>query len=210
MKDADNSPDKDEVAPPSSATSTTLIERVKEGDQQSWERLMKLYSPLVLCWCRTRGTQREDAQDVAQDVFQTVFKRIAEFKKQQQRGSFRAWLRTITHHKVGDHLRRTTQQPAATGGSAAQELLAEWPDAFGDDSSVDDDPSERVILLRSAMELVRPEFEAPTWEAAMRTAVEGQRPSDVAAALGMTPSAVYTAKSRVLKRLREELDILLH
>jgi RNA polymerase sigma-70 factor (ECF subfamily) len=209
MKDAGNSSNRSRNSSPSTTTSVTLIEQVKQGDAQSWERLMKLYSPLILWWCRTRGTRREDAEDIAQNVFKTLFKRLPDFTKQQLCGSFRAWLRTITHHKVGDHLRRTRNRPAAAGGSDAQEILAELPDEVGDDSSAKDDPSERVILLRSAMELVRPEFEPHTWEAAMRTAVEGQSPSDVAAALGMTPSAVYTAKSRVLKRLREELDMLL-
>jgi len=209
MKGPDNLSNRDGVSSPSGTTSATLIERVKGGDSQSWERLMKLYSPLVLWWCRTRGTRREDAEDIAQDVFKTVFGRIADFTKRQPGSSFRAWLRTITHYKVGDHLRRSRHRPAAAGGSDAQEILAELPEEFGDDSSADEDPSERVVLLRSAMELVRPEFEPPTWAAAMRTAVEGQRPAQVAAALGLSPSAVYTAKSRVLKRLREELGTLL-
>jgi DNA-directed RNA polymerase specialized sigma24 family protein len=39
--------------------------------------------------------------------------------------------------------------------------------------------------------------------------VEGKRPAQVAAALGMSAGAVYTAKSRVLGRLRELLSDLL-
>jgi RNA polymerase sigma-70 factor (ECF subfamily) len=59
------------------------------------------------------------------------------------------------------------------------------------------------------MKLVRDEFEAQTWEAAWRVVVEGQRPADVATDLGMSRGAVYMAKSRVLSRLREELQGLL-
>jgi RNA polymerase sigma-70 factor (ECF subfamily) len=54
-----------------------------------------------------------------------------------------------------------------------------------------------------AMDQVRPEFQETTWQAFHRTAVLGQGPKDVAAALGLSPGAVYVAKSRVLARLRD-------
>jgi RNA polymerase sigma-70 factor (ECF subfamily) len=52
---------------------------------------------------------------------------------------------------------------------------------------------------------VRGEFEERTWQAFWHTAVEGRRPKDVAADLGMSPGAVRVAKCRVLQRLREAL-----
>jgi RNA polymerase sigma-70 factor (ECF subfamily) len=69
--------------------------------------------------------------------------------------------------------------------------------------------SERAILLRRALEVVRPEFETRTWEAAWRLTVEGQSSADVVAALSMSAGAVHTAKWRVLRRLRELLADLL-
>jgi RNA polymerase sigma-70 factor (ECF subfamily) len=187
----------------------TLLEQVQGGDRHGWQRLVALYRPLVLWWCRGKVASREDAEDVAQEVFQAVFRRIDEFTKQPQRGGFRAWLRAITHHKLGDYFRRARHQPAAAGGSQAQELLAELPAGHGEASSSDDGVSERCLLLRAALELVRPEFQPRTWEAAWKAAVEGQAAAAVAEALGMTVAAVYIAKSRVLKRLRQELDTLL-
>ena len=59
------------------------------------------------------------------------------------------------------------------------------------------------------MELVRHEFEARTWEAFWRVVVEGQAPAAVAVALGMSPNAVYVAKSKVLRRFREEFGDLI-
>jgi len=54
--------------------------------------------------------------------------------------------------------------------------------------------------------VVQAEFEVRTWQAFWQTTVEQQRPADVAAALGMNVGAVYMAKSRVLRRLRAELQ----
>jgi RNA polymerase sigma-70 factor (ECF subfamily) len=64
-------------------------------------------------------------------------------------------------------------------------------------------------LYRRALDLIRSEFEERTWRAFLMVTVEGRLPADVAVELGTTPGAVYIAKSRVLKRLREEFGDLL-
>jgi RNA polymerase sigma-70 factor (ECF subfamily) len=207
MKGSDHFSNREPEAPPS-ATSATLLERARQGDRQSWQRLMDLYRPLVLWWCRRRTARREDAEDVAQDVFQTVLTNLGKFKERQRKGSFRTWLKRITHYKLLEHRHRADKQPAAAGGSQAQDFLAELPEESGESSS-EEDATEGCILVRRALELVRPEFEPKTWQAAWQTAVEGRPGDEVARSLGMTTGAVYIAKSRVLKRLRQELTDLL-
>jgi RNA polymerase sigma-70 factor (ECF subfamily) len=59
------------------ATSTSLIRRVKDRDDEAWERLLDLYVPLVYSWCRRSGMQTEDAADVVQEVFRAVLRGIA-------------------------------------------------------------------------------------------------------------------------------------
>src|SRR5262249_30818111 len=152
--------------------------------------------PLVRWWCRRHGVSRpQDVEDVTQEVFTVVAGKIGGFTKGEM-GSFRSWLYTITRHKAGDHYRRMHAQPAAAGGSAAQARLEELPADAPDDSGAEEILSERAILVRRALELVRPEFEPRTWEAAWRVTVEGQGPAEVGAALGMTAGAVHIAKSR--------------
>jgi RNA polymerase sigma-70 factor (ECF subfamily) len=186
----------------------TLLERVKQGEAQGWRRLVSLYHPLVMWWCRQKGLPAHDAEEVAQEVFLTVSARVADFHKGPQGGSFRSWLHRITDHKVGDYLRKQKKGPRAAGGSEAHARLEQVPDCCAG-SAVAEDCSERAILCRQALKLVRGEFEAQTWEAAWRVVVEGQRPADVATDLGISRGAVYMAKSRVLSRLREELQGLL-
>ena len=64
-------------------------------------------------------------------------------------------------------------------------------------------------LASRALELMRTEFQTATWQACWQVVVDGHRAADVARDLGMTVNAVYVAKSRVLTRLREELEGLL-
>lgn len=72
----------------------------------------------------------------------------------------------------------------------------------------DDDSSERRAdrgVIGRALELIRRKFQERTWRAFWLTAVEDRALKEVAIELGMSPGAIRVAKSRVLRRLREEL-----
>ena len=55
---------------------------------------------------------------------------------------------------------------------------------------------------------MRGHFQNRTWQAFWRTAVEGRSPREVAEALGLSVGAVYIAKSRVLARLKEQVQLM--
>jgi RNA polymerase sigma-70 factor, ECF subfamily len=190
----------------SSSTSTqrSLLQRAKGHDPAAWERILALYGPLVLRWCRGWGLQDDDAADVFQEVFQAVAAHLAGFHRDRTGDTFRGWLRTITRNKVNDHYRRREREPAGAGGSEARDRLARVAGKVPPDEPDGADAAETGLLHR-ALAMIRGEFEPRTWEAFWRTAVDGRAAADVAAELGMTPGAVRVAKSRVLHRLRTDL-----
>ena len=61
-------------------------------------------------------------------------------------------------------------------------------------------------VARRLMELVQPQFEPATWRAFRRVVLDGVKAAVVATELGMTVNAVLLAKSRVLSRLRQEVQ----
>jgi RNA polymerase sigma-70 factor (ECF subfamily) len=193
------------VEPPSStATSRSLLERARTDDPAAWDRMVALYAPLVYRWCRRWDLPEQEIADVFQDVFQAVAAHLADFRRDRPGDTFRGWLRAIARNKVHDHFRRVGREPGGAGGTEAQLRFARLPA----EAPVDDDPGlERPEggLFDRALDLVRGEFEERTWRAFWLTAVEDRAPADVAAELGMTPGAIRVAKSRVLRRLREEL-----
>ncbi len=189
------------------STSSSLIERVKTRDEQAWRRLVHLYGPLVGFWVRRAGLQSADAHDVFQQVFLAVAQGIEHFQRDRPGDSFRGWLRVITRNKLMDHFRRQGAEPAGVGGSEALQRLAGL--ASPTESLPDDAEDEAHHQLRlRAMGLIQDEFEPKTWEMFWRVTVGGQAAKDVAVDLGVTPSTVRVAKSRVLRRLREELESL--
>ncbi len=192
--------------PPSSgATSRSLLERVKADDQSAWETLVALYGRLVYRWLRRWDLAEHEAADVFQDVFHSLAANIAGFRKENAGDTFRGWLRRITDNKVRDHLRKIGREPHGAGGTEAQLRLASLPDLASPEGEESSSGHDQAGLLSAAVELIRGEFEGRTWQAFWLSAVEARLPAEVALELGMTPGAVRVAKSRVLKRLREQL-----
>jgi len=188
----------------SEATSSSLLERVKTQDALAWRRLLALYGPLVYHWARQSRLQDQDASDIVQEVFRNVATHIGSFRRDRAGDSFRGWLWMITRNKIRDHYRAAATRPEAVGGSEVREQLEQLPESSPDGPYMEG-PEADTPLVRTATELVRGEFEERTWQVFWKVAVEGRLVTDVAADSGISVSAVYKARSRVLKRLRAEL-----
>ncbi len=189
-----------------SSISSTLLEQIRSQRPDAWRRLVDLYGPTVYRWCRQLGVAGGDAADVVQEVFAAVAGGMARFHRDRPGDSFGGWLRTIARSKVYDHFRRRRGLPVAEGGTTAYRRLLDRPELLDRSSIQTCRLDTDVLFARRAMEAVRVEFEQNTWEAFWRIVVNGRSPADVAAELGMSLPAVYQAKSRVLRRLRRELQ----
>lgn len=92
------------------------------------------------------------------------------------------------------------------GGPNMQRILLDQPDTYDDEEHWNRQHEQQLFTW--ATERVREEFNETTWLAFWRTAVEHLQPADVAEQLGLSVGAVYVAKSRVLARLRSEIEAL--
>jgi RNA polymerase sigma-70 factor (ECF subfamily) len=183
-------------------TPRTLLERLRQPDpRDAWDRFVRLYTPLLFSWASGIGLQEADAADLVQDVFTTLLQKLPEFTYDRHR-SFRAWLRTVTVNKW-----RQTQRRAAATQVTGVENLAELAGAAPEDDFWETE--YRNHLVGRALELMRSDFEPTTWQACWEFVVSGRPAAAVAAELGTTVDVVYNAKSRVLRRLRQELDGLM-
>ncbi len=188
-------------------TPLSLLERARANDADAWRRLVELYRPLVLFWCARARVDPTDAEDVAQGVLVAAAAGLEHFHHDRPGDTFRGWLRAITRNQVLLHVRRNRGQPQAVGGSDAWQILQ----AVADPLPVDDvdDQAEVSQLYRRAVEQVRGEFEERTWQAFWLTTIEGRLPAALVDILGMTPAAIRQAKSRVLRRLKQEMGELI-
>jgi RNA polymerase sigma-70 factor (ECF subfamily) len=207
-----NSSSQTDTPPPErrpSGTSLTLLQRLLDNEPEAWRTMVQLYTPLLCHWCARGGVRGADAEDVVQEVFQVAASRLDKFRREQEGDSFRAWLRGITRNMLLVHFRRASRQPQASGDSGILAQLEAVADPTAADSPEEDPPSELEALRRRALELVRGQVAEQTWQAFWLTAIEGHAPAEVAAGLGVSPTAVRMAKSRVLHRLKEQFGELI-
>jgi RNA polymerase sigma-70 factor, ECF subfamily len=190
---------------PSDATSLSLLQRVRDHDRAAWDRFVRLYQPVVRRWCERAGVQPSDAADLVQDLFCTLLTRLGTFRHDRPGATFRGWLWTVTRNRVALFFRQRAARPLPAGGDSAFRDLADSDAA--DDSEAP--PESKAEVVRRALELIRDEFEPATWQAFWGVQVEDQPAAAVAEALGLSPNAVYKARARVLRRLRDEFGELI-
>lgn len=188
------------------STSTSLLRRAVDHEPDAWERIMTVYAPLVRHWCRQAGIADHDIPDVSQEVFAAVSAKLVTFQAERAGTTFRSWMRGIARHKLLHHF-QDRGEPAA-GGTDAHKRLQEVPTP-PDELELAEAPADVAGVFHRAVSLVRNQFEERTWKAFWRVAVEDHSPAEVAAELGITANAVRQAKSRVLRRLKEEMGELI-
>jgi RNA polymerase sigma-70 factor (ECF subfamily) len=195
------------VEPP--LTRASLLVRIRDGrDQEAWQQLVRLYAPVIYGFARKRGLQDADAADLMQDVLRSVVGAAGRLDYDPARGSFRGWLYTVCRNKIFKFLDSNRQKPVrGTGDTGAHERLdavadREWELA----ESWDEEYQRNVAAL--AMQRVQLEVQGATWQAFWQTAVQGRSARETGATLGMSAGAVYVARSRVLARIKEEVQRL--
>ena len=177
-------------------TPPSLLEQLRRpDDQRAWRRFVDLYTPLLFYWARRVGLQESDAADLVQEVFALLVRKLPDFAYDRDKG-FRNWLRTVLMNKWREIGRR---HALPTAGAVPEQA---GPDAV---AALAEEEFRRRLAVR-ALELMKAEFQPATWKACWEHAAIGRTAADVAAELGMSVNAVYLATSRVLRRLRQELD----
>jgi RNA polymerase sigma-70 factor, ECF subfamily len=184
-------------------TSVGLLGQLQNQEaSQPWVRFVELYTPLLHYWAaRLPGIQEADASDLVQDVFLVLLTKLPALQYDPDQ-SFRGWLRTLLLNRWRDRAR--SREPAQSIPAALLDELAS-PGAGDEIVAME----YRQFLVGRALQLMETDFERSTWQACWQCAALGRPAAAVAQELGLTVAAVYLAKSRVLRRLRQELDGLL-
>ena len=185
-----------------SLTSQSLLDRLKrQPTPVDWQHLHDLYQPLIARWVARVPGLGDEVRDLTHEVLLVVYRELPRFEHRGA-GSFRAWLRAITANRMRAHC-RTRPPIAGFGGGGTEDFLAQLEDPHSDLSRQWDEDHDRHVLDR-LLRLVEPDFSAQTWDAFRRFAIEARPAATVAAELGISENTVLQAKSRVLRRLREE------
>lgn len=183
-------------------TPASLLDSLRRpGEQEAWKRFVKLYTPLLCHWSRRLGLDGHDVSDLVQDVFAILVRKLPEFVYDGQK-SFRGWLWTITVNKC----REKGRHPAPAVLDPRKSPLANLP--LPPEAGIEVMEYQQYLIQR-IVQIIQTEFAPTTWKAFWESVVEERSPQEVAGRLGLSVDAIYTAKSRVLRRLRHDLRGLL-
>ncbi len=188
-------------------TSESLLFRLQHTsnsqlDQSAWEEFVRLYTPLIFYWARKTGLSKTDASDLVQDVVTRVFEKLPDFCYDASK-SFRGWLCTITLNRYREIKRRKSSGMQFTTDSMLEQLA---PIEVAE-SAWDVDYAR--LLVARAMEQMKSKFAAATWDALRRVMSEGKTVDEAAAETGVSPWTIYSARSKLMKQLRSDLNGLL-
>jgi RNA polymerase sigma-70 factor (ECF subfamily) len=190
------------------ATRSSLLIRAKAGDAGAWEDLCELYRPLIVGWLHRQSVPAGEVDDVVQEIFVAVVRGLPSFDHSGRRGAFRSWVRTIAYNYSCDYWKSPARRATDPGQDAATAALGLLEDPDSPLNRFWEEEHDRYVL-RCLLELAELEFEPTTMRAFRLVALEGASGSEVAGELGLSLAAVYAARSRVLRRLRELAEGLL-
>ncbi len=183
----------------SPSTRPSLLLRIRErADHEAWGEFVRLYGPLVYRFARKRGLQDADAADLTQVVFQAVAREIQRLEYDARRGTFRGWLFAVTRNQLGKQLAKRIDRPG--GEEIERQELANLPATEEEEAQWREEYQRQLFEI--ACERIRGEVEDSSWQAFWQTAAQGKSAQEVGQSLGMSVGAIYTAKSRVLTRIK--------
>jgi RNA polymerase sigma-70 factor, ECF subfamily len=176
-------------------TPASLLYRLRSPeDSRAWNRFVDLYSPLLYHWAKKLGYQDSDASDLVQDVFVTLWQKMPEFEYDSGR-SFHAWLKTIFLNRFRSLVRKKVPLSMQSGSGVS-------------DTSTEtelDDAEDIQFLMRRAYVIIESEFSELHRKVFQSYVLEQLAPEKVAQATGISVGTVYSIKSKILSRLKQEL-----
>jgi len=188
-------------------TDEALVEDLKAGDDQAFERLVREHGPRMLVVIRRLLRNDDDAQDALQEAFLSAFKAISGF---EGKARLSTWLHRIA---VNAALMRLRGRKRAAEESIEPFLPvfqdnghhAQVPTAWREVGDAATDPvlrkEDRALVRRTIDEL--PETHR---NVIVLRDIEGLDTEETAQVLGVTPNAVKIRLHRARLALRELLD----
>jgi len=180
-------------------TQPSLLSRVRNpSDDSAWREFDGKYRELILRYCRARGLQTTDAEDVRQIAMTNLAKSLRSFEYKPARGRFRGYLGQVVRSAISRHFKRPDAQARALDTNVLATVEA-------DDAGQTDEIWEREWVhhhYRLAMQTVRAAFDSKSVQIFDRL-IAGDGVSRLASDFQTTTQAVHKIKQRIRDRLKE-------
>ena len=166
--------------------------------EQGWESFVDHYGPKEFAWCRGKGLQPADANDVLQNVLVRLHASMSTSRWDPQKGRLRSWLRRVTLNALLDFVQHRSVQTHAPDWL---ESIAQSHEQFADELAEEE---ERRVAQAETELRVGPK----KWDVFRLRVYEGHSGEEVAKKLELTVGTVYNYFGEVSQVLAEEMQKL--
>ncbi|MDB4533870.1 sigma-70 family RNA polymerase sigma factor [Vicingaceae bacterium] len=192
-----------------SKTSASLILRLQDpADHAAWSQFAEIYEPLIARMATQMGMQPADVAESTQEVLMHLTSVVRQWQPREQTGSFRSWLRRVARNVMIRFLQTRDHRCMGTGDTGVHKQLAENSNRLGFESQLYD-IEFRHQVFGWVVNKIEKDFQQPTWQAFWLTMVENRPIKEVANEIQVSVGAVYIARSRVMRRLQNEVKKLI-
>ncbi|MFM1850300.1 MAG: hypothetical protein RL446_1139 [Pseudomonadota bacterium] len=185
-----------------------LVDRVKSGDQQAFNLLVRKYERKVFRLISRLVRDPAEVEDVSQEAFIKAYRALPQFRGDS---AFYTWLYRIAVNTAKNHLVAQGRRPIPLSDTLSED---EDGESFGREDVVSDNQTpEAELLSRQIAETVNRAIEALPQD--LRTAVtlremEGLSYEEIAEAMncpiGTVRSRIFRAREAIAQELRPLLD----
>ena len=189
-------------------TRHSLLSRLQNWeDHESWRDFFDTYWRLIYSVARRSGLTDDEAQEVVQETVISVARNIQKFKRDRKLGSFKGWLRNLTHWRIVDQLRKRKTVLQADLSTAGQN--------FPTPEDVPEPPSETIAsdweiewqqnLLKAALDRIRRNVKEEQFQLFDLYAIRHWPVRRITQTLDVSAARVYLAKHRITRLLQKEV-----
>jgi len=184
-------------------TTSTILGGLRDfEDRGAWERFVARFRAPIVSIALGQGLKQADAEDVAQETLLAFADGFRAGRYDVSKGKLSRWLFGIAYRQIlrarDAHARRAADAALGDEGTGGLPEIADEAEA----TRSWDLEWERAILAQ-CLERARSEVQPLTFRAFELAALENRDANVVAEELAIDVKAVYNAKHRLLKRIRE-------
>ena len=178
-----------------------LIQRVLQGDQESFSPLVRKYQKGVHALVWRKIGDFHIAQEITQDAFLTAYKKLRTLKNHNQ---FAGWLYVIAANLSRDYLRRKRLPMESLDADNTNEVdKVSYSQYVADKQKTDADETRREIVKELLKKLPESERTVMTLHYLGEMTIQA-----ISEFLGVSPNTVKSRLSRARNRLRKEEDVI--
>lgn len=196
-------------------TRKSLLSRLKNrSDDESWMTFYYTYWRLIYNTAVRAGLNDAQAKDVVQETVVSVVKAMPDFRYDQKKGKFKAWLMRITRRRIADEWRKRdkalcqaeSKRMVNADGQEFEELDS-IPDANDELAKIWDAEWDRN-LWHAALERVRRNVDLKQYQIFDLFVFKNLSVAEIANTMNVSRAYVYLIKHRIQKLLKKECQLI--